>query len=65
MRDAFRNVVEQILDTPELWDNNSSGGKAVAKSGKGRGVERTMPGNIDLRDEGGAGGQEGEGGCMC
>lgn len=61
-------MVEQILDTPELWNNNSSGGgKAVAKSGKGGGAgagERTMPGNIDLRDEGGAAGGE-EGGCMC
>lgn len=66
VRDAFRNVVAQILDTPELWD--SAGSKAVAKSsskgGAGSGAERTMPGNIDLRDEGGAG-EGAEGGCMC
>jgi hypothetical protein len=42
VREAFREVVEKILDTPELWAPITP---AKGKSGTG---ERTMPGNIDL-----------------
>ena len=42
VREAFREVVEKILDTPELWAPITP---AKGKSGTGEG---TMPGNIDL-----------------
>lgn len=61
--EAFQEVVERILDTPELWTPvtadkgiGRSGTSAKDNSGKG------MPGNINLR-EGDA--EEQYSGCSC
>ena len=59
VKEAFREVVERILDTPELWQTN-----AVARknSGQGGGSRDGMPGSIDLSKEP----DEAEGGgCSC
>ncbi|KAI0048141.1 ras-domain-containing protein [Auriscalpium vulgare] len=67
VRETFRNVVEHIIDTPELWGTASPAeGKRGAKTktatpASGRGSGGTMPGNIDL----GAQEQAADGGCSC
>ena len=65
VRDAFRNVVERIIDTPELWESSKT--KARGKDGAGGGNagsgRGSMPGNIDLSAS--SGGGVDEGGCGC
>lgn len=65
VRDAFRNVVERIIDTPELWESSKT--KARGKDGAGGGNagsgSGSMPGNIDLSAS--SGGGVDEGGCGC
>ena len=57
--EAFNDVVERIIDTPSLWNEDkpkSSGRPAAAAaaanttavSGPRRGTAESMPGNIDL-----------------
>ncbi|TBU37444.1 ras-domain-containing protein [Dichomitus squalens] len=63
VQEAFRDVVERIMDTPELWQTSAArkggSGKPGGASG-GRGED--MPGSIDLRQEP----DEAEGGgCSC
>ncbi|RDX50745.1 ras-domain-containing protein [Polyporus arcularius HHB13444] len=63
VQEAFRDVVERILDTPELWQ---TGGGRKSTSGAGSGAGRRsgdgMPGGIDLSKEP----EETEGGgCSC
>ncbi|KAH9939637.1 ras-domain-containing protein [Epithele typhae] len=63
--DAFRDVVERILDTPELWAAPGLARKG-SSAGAGRNAtaaaERAMPGSIDLSKEP----DEAEGGgCAC
>ncbi|KAI0315487.1 ras-domain-containing protein [Amylostereum chailletii] len=64
VREAFRTVVERIIDTPELW--GTAGDRDRPRTGKvmvrEADSEGRMPGNIDLSAEGQA--QEG-GGCGC
>jgi len=61
VREAFRTVVERIIDTPELW--GAAANKAGAKSTRPVAeAEGTMPGMIDLTHDG-QGGQGG--GCGC
>lgn len=59
---VFKEVVEKIIDTPELWDTQASSKAGRAANGTG-GPSVGMPGGgVDLgeeRDEGGAGG------CAC
>ncbi|KAF8876605.1 ras family-domain-containing protein [Gymnopilus junonius] len=60
--DAFQEVVEKILDTPELWESSSSGGGARGQNtGHGGGG---VPGGVQVvgLDEHR---QDGEGGCSC
>lgn len=63
VREAFRNVVEQIIDTPELWGNaTKSGGGSSGRKAPTSASNQTMPGTIDL--SGDAGDEQG-GGCGC
>ncbi|KAJ7911573.1 ras-domain-containing protein [Mycena leptocephala] len=57
VKEAFTEVVERIMDIPELWDS-ASGVGAAAKSTGGQ-----MPGggNVNLADEN----EQGGGGCSC
>ena len=64
VQEAFRDVVERIMDTPELWQSSSGArkGGGASKSGGGGGRSEDMPGSIDLRQEP----DEAEGGgCSC
>ena len=65
VQEAFRDVVERIIDTPELWQATAArrGSKAGGGSGAGAGAAgQDMPGSIDLRQEP----EEAEGGgCGC
>lgn len=64
VREAFRNVVEQIIDTPELWGNAAkSGGGASGRKAPAAVSNQTMPGTIDL--SGDSEGEQGGGGCGC
>lgn len=67
MSDAFREVVEKILETPELWEGRAGAGAGANRKGGWIGRdEGKMPGNIDLgRDGDGVGGAEGGGACGC
>ncbi|KAF8174544.1 ras-domain-containing protein [Pholiota molesta] len=59
VKEAFTDVVEKILDTPELWDQSSGGGRSQGTGGGGGG----MPGGVQvvgLHDE-----QKGSDGCAC
>jgi Ras-related protein Rab-18 len=57
---AFEDVVKQIIDTPELWSDGTSGaGKGGVGAGVGKGKDKmsarvggkAMPGNITLADD--------------
>ena len=69
--EAFNDVVERIIDTPSLWNEEkpkSSGRTAAAVnttavSGPRRGTAESMPGNIDLsqvQDD-----EDTSSGCLC
>jgi len=60
VKEAFVEVVERIMDRPELWDAKyNSGGRGT---GKTTGVSTTMPGGgVNLAD----GDQGTSGGCSC
>ena len=63
VREAFRSVVEQIIDTPELWGNAvKSGCGASGRKAPAAASNQTMPGTIDLS---GDGADEQGGGCGC
>ncbi|OBZ73002.1 Ras-related protein Rab-18 [Grifola frondosa] len=46
VREAFQEVVERILDTPELWASPAATGRGA--SGKDRRQDGGMPGSINL-----------------
>jgi len=58
VKEAFTEVVERIMDIPELWDS-AAGVGAAAKASGGQ-----MPGggNVNLAEESE---QDGGGGCSC
>ena len=57
---ANREVVERIIDTPELWQ--SAGARKSSRAGAAGVTSQDMPGSIDLRQEP----EEAEGGgCGC
>jgi Ras-related protein Rab-18 len=60
VREAFQEVVEQILDTPELWAPVGSSGNSSSGGGDAKG-DGGKAGEVDLRKE------EGEvySGCSC
>ncbi|CDO68525.1 hypothetical protein BN946_scf184998.g22 [Trametes cinnabarina] len=66
VEEAFRDVVERIIDTPELWQTSSSRPRVGGRSGGGARRDRDddddMPGSIDLSQE--PDNAEG-GGCAC
>jgi len=62
VREAFQEVVEKILDTPELWTPVTSNKGAQARRSAGMGAD-TMPGSISLSES--APGAASEGGCSC
>ena len=60
VQDAFRDVVERILDTPELWQAAGPGRKGTGSANARS--SQDMPGSIDLSKEP----DEAEGGgCSC
>ncbi|THH13130.1 hypothetical protein EW146_g7048 [Bondarzewia mesenterica] len=64
VRDAFRNVVERILDTPELWEPAKKRAKGSKGNEENLRTGESMPGNIDLNAPGGS--PEGaDAGCGC
>ena len=66
VQDAFRDVVERILDTPELWQTGAARGKgtrsATGAAGATGSRDADMPGGIDLSKD--ADDAE-SGGCSC
>lgn len=56
VREAFQEVVEKILDTPELWDNATSRPQNTSGGNGG------MPGGVQVV---GVNNQNQEGGCAC
>ncbi len=61
VQEAFRDVVERIIDTPELWQSAAARKSKSGGAGAGAGSQ-DMPGSIDLRQEP----EEAEGGgCGC
>ncbi|EJD00362.1 ras-domain-containing protein [Fomitiporia mediterranea MF3/22] len=66
VREAFTDVVERILDTPELWapvSNVTPDRNAILKGGgNNNNTNNTMPGNIDLNADSSS--SDG-GGCSC
>lgn len=71
--EAFNDVVERIIDTPSLWNEEkpkSSGRTAAAAianttavSGPRRGTAESMPGNIDLSQV--QNDEDTSSGCLC
>lgn len=65
VQEAFQEVVEKILDTPELWAPVSPvTPDRAGKVSKGSAAGKGMPGSISLRDSEG-GEAAGGGGCSC
>ncbi|KAI1789880.1 ras-domain-containing protein [Ganoderma leucocontextum] len=61
VQEAFRDVVERIIDTPELWQSAAARKSKPGGAGAGSAAQ-DMPGSIDLRQEP----EEAEGGgCGC
>ncbi|KAF8273949.1 P-loop containing nucleoside triphosphate hydrolase protein [Lactarius quietus] len=63
--EAFSEVVERIIDTPELWGEEkpkASSSSSKARAAASRALDR-MPGNIDLSEAHGE--EEEAGGCSC
>jgi len=59
VKEVFQEVVEKILDTPELWESSSSGGKGQSTGGGNGG----MPGGVQV--VGLADKQKQDDGCAC
>ncbi|KZT03017.1 ras-domain-containing protein [Laetiporus sulphureus 93-53] len=63
VKQAFQEVVEKIMDTPELWETTAPRRRGTGAGGSGRaGNEGDMPGSIELPQVEGA---AAEGGCSC
>lgn len=60
VNEAFQEVVEQILETPELWDGVAGRSGGGQKTSGGRGG---MPGGVQVVGVSDTQGQEG--GCAC
>ena len=57
VKEVFQEVVEKILDTPELWEGGKSESTASGRGGVPGGVQV-----VGLRDDSG---QQQEGSCSC
>jgi len=58
VKEVFQEVVEKILDTPELWEGATSGSTAGGRGGMPGGVQV-----VGLRDDSGQ--KQEDGGCSC
>ena len=70
VREAFREVVEKIIDTPELWEASTSKGSRGGARGRGGGADSgsdgRMPGTILVDGgEGEEGNANAAGSCSC
>jgi len=62
--EAFQEVVEKIMDTPELW---APVGQSIRGAGRGTrsSADANMPGSITLTQSRDGGADAAEGGCSC
>ncbi|KAJ7262658.1 ras-domain-containing protein [Mycena haematopus] len=60
VKEAFTEVVERIMDIPELWD--SAPGVGASAAGKSSGGQMPGGGNVNLSE---VNNEEGGGGCSC
>jgi Ras-related protein Rab-18 len=58
VKEIFRELVEGIMDTPELWDSNAKAGQTTAHGNGG------VPGGVQLVG-GEQHGHSQDGGCAC
>ena len=69
VRETFQEVVQKILDTPELWaSSTTTHAKSSAAGRKPGAAESTgpeMPGYINLRDDNNGSSASESGGCSC
>ncbi|QRW09734.1 Ras-related protein Rab-18 [Ceratobasidium sp. AG-Ba] len=64
VQDAFRELVEKIVDTPELWASSAPRiGSTNANNTRTTASGRTMPGSVNLVDDANA--EHDGGGCAC
>ncbi|QRV80930.1 Ras-related protein Rab-18 [Ceratobasidium sp. AG-Ba] len=64
VQDAFRELVEKIVDTPELWASSAPRiGSTNANNTRATASGRTMPGSVNLVDDANA--EHDGGGCAC
>ncbi|QRV95344.1 Ras-related protein Rab-18 [Ceratobasidium sp. AG-Ba] len=64
VQDAFRELVEKIVDTPELWASSAPRiGSTSANNTRTTASGRTMPGSVNLVDDANA--EHDGGGCAC
>lgn len=64
VKETFTEVVEKILDTPELWDSQGGSGKGAVGGQRTDGGRGGVPGGVQvvgLSDDAGAN----AGGCSC
>ncbi|KAF8598119.1 putative ras-related protein rab-18 [Ceratobasidium sp. AG-I] len=64
VQDTFRELVEKIVDTPELWASSAPRVGSNNNNTRTTASGRTMPGSVNLVDDANAG-QDGAGGCAC
>ncbi|KZS95280.1 ras-domain-containing protein [Sistotremastrum niveocremeum HHB9708] len=63
VKEAFQEVVEKILETPELWASKSGSGKKTSASTSAGGATGSIPGSISL--DAPLTGEDESGGCSC
>ncbi|KAG8690179.1 hypothetical protein FRC08_010614 [Ceratobasidium sp. 394] len=63
VQDTFRELVEKIVDTPELWAPSAPRAGANANNTR-TAAGRTVPGSVNLVDDANAG-RDGGDGCAC
>lgn len=64
VQDTFRELVEKIVDTPELWAQSTPRAGGNNNSTRTNASGRTIPGSVNLVDDANAE-QDGAGGCAC
>ena len=63
VREAFQELVEKIIDTPELWTPVASSRPRTGATAAPAAAASSMPGTINLTDE--EGDSQQSSGCMC
>jgi len=64
VQDAFRELVEKIVDTPELWAPSAPRAGSNSNNTRTTASGRTMPGSVNLVDDAHSD-HDGAGGCAC